>query len=292
MAELEKISWIGCGRVGRTLARALKEAGYQIGTIQCKHIENSRRAAEFIRAGEPLDEPTGHLDSSSVHFIATNDDAIPEIVQSIDRKGPKNLAGKFFFHTSGSIGSDVFDPLVKKGAEAGSIHPLQVFADENKALETLPGIYYAIEGSERAMSLAVQMVDRLQGKLLLIPTGRKVLYHIAGVFAANYLTVLVNLALMIMEDLGETPDESYQAFLPLMVGALQNIEEFGVAGALTGPISRGDEETIRKHKNALEELSPEIRRAYNLLGQEAVEIAARGGKITPEKARRLLDLLQ
>jgi predicted short-subunit dehydrogenase-like oxidoreductase (DUF2520 family) len=142
------------------------------------------------------------------------------------------------------------------------------------------------------MMLAVQVVDRLKGKLLLIPTGRKVLYHIAGVFASNYLTALINIVLQIMEDIGETPEEAYEAFLPLMVNVLQNVEEFGVGAALTGPIARGDQKTIEEHLKALEKLKPEILHAYKILGQETVELAARSGKITPEKARRLLELLE
>jgi predicted short-subunit dehydrogenase-like oxidoreductase (DUF2520 family) len=184
------------------------------------------------------------------------------------------------------------EALQKRGAEIASIHPLQVFADPAKALETLPGIYYAIEGSNKAMSLAIQIVDKLRGKLLLIPTGRKVLYHIAGVFVANYLTVLVQFALNIMEDIGETPEEAYEAFLPLMVGALQNIEEFGVAEALTGPISRGDVATIQKHIGALDQLRPEILPIYKLLAQEAVAISVQGGKITPQRAKQLMGVLQ
>jgi predicted short-subunit dehydrogenase-like oxidoreductase (DUF2520 family) len=168
-----------------------------------------------------------------------------------------------------------------------SIHPLQVFADPAKALETLPGIYYAIEGSDKAMELAVKMVNQLQGKLLLIPTGRKVLYHVAGVFAANYLMVLIDLALHIMQDLGETQEDAFDAFLPLMVGALQNVESLGVGEALTGPIARGDAATIRNHLEALEQLRPEIGEIYRTLGKEAVSIALRAGKITHKKAQEL-----
>jgi predicted short-subunit dehydrogenase-like oxidoreductase (DUF2520 family) len=168
-----------------------------------------------------------------------------------------------------------------------SIHPLQVFADPEKAGETLPGIYYAIEGDDRAMQLALQIIERLQGKLLLIPTGRKVLYHVAGVFAANYLMVLIDLALHIMEDLGETQEDAYEAFLPLMVGALQNVETYGVADSLTGPISRGDVTTIHRHLEVLKTLRPEIREVYRTLGNEAVQIALRAGKITKEKAQEL-----
>lgn len=289
--SLQTISWIGAGKVGRTLGRALKNAGYQAGAVIHKKKDQAKSAADFIGSGSPAIDPVSALDTARIHFITTNDDAIASIVNEIDTRGPQSLEGHYFYHTSGSISSAVLEPLKKKGGATGSIHPLQVFADPAKALETLPGIYYAIEGTDKAMELAIQLVDRLQGKLLLIPTGRKVLYHVAGVFAANYLTVLVELAMSIMEEIGESPEDAYQALLPLMVGALQNIEEFGTDGALTGPISRGDTKTVASHLEALQQLRPEILRAYRVLGEEAAEMAFRSSKISVEKTKELLKLL-
>lgn len=291
MSTHGKVSFIGCGRVGRTLARALKDAGYEIGMIVSPHSKHTREAIEFIGAGIHATDTVSAALSGTIHFIATNDDAIENVVRTLDEQIHTPLEGHFYFHLSGSITSEALAPLHKKGAAIGTIHPLQVFAEPQKALETLPGIYYAIEGQDKAMELAVQMVDRLQGKLLLIPTGRKVLYHAAGVFAANYLTVLVNVVMEIMEEIGEAPEDAYQAFLPLMVGALENIEEFGVAGALTGPIVRGDGKTVQRHLEALDGLKPEWVTLYKILGQEAVEIAARHGSISPEIAKRLLGML-
>ena len=287
MAELKKISWIGCGKVGRTLARALQHAGYQTAAVVCRSQDSAQKAVHFIGAGKPTTEVEDALESSTVHFITANDDSIAELVTIIDDAAADTLAQHYFFHTSGSVNSTVLEPLAKKGAYVASIHPLQVFADPVKALETLPGVYYAIEGNDKAMELAVQMVDHLQGKLLLIPTGRKVLYHVAGVFVANYMMVLIDLALHIMQDLGETQEDSFDAFLPLMVGALQNVETLGVSEALTGPIARGDANTVKSHLNALQALRPEVLEIYRTLGQEAVNIALRAGKITPKKAQAL-----
>lgn len=290
--DLGKVSFIGCGRVGRTIARALKDAGYEIGMVVTRSDDRTREAIDFIGAGIHASDLVSAALSGNIHFIATNDDAIEEVVKTLDEEINTALGNHYFFHFSGSVTSEVLQPLREKGAAIGSIHPLQVFADPQKALDTLQGVYYAIEGEDRAMELAVQLVDRLQGKLLLIPTGRKVLYHAAGVFAANYLTVLVNIVVGIMEEIGETPEDAYQAFLPLMVGALQNIEEFGVGGALTGPVVRGDAKTIRSHLKALDELKPEWVEAYKVLGQDAVEIAARNGSISPDVARKLFSLMQ
>lgn len=290
--NLGKVSFIGCGRVGRTIARALKDAGYEIGMVVTRSDNRTREAIDFIGAGIHASDIVSAGLSGNIHFIGTNDDAIEEVVQTLDEEINTSLENHYFFHFSGSVTSEALEPLHKKGAAIGSIHPLQVFADPLKALETLPGVYYAIEGEDRAMELAVRLVDSLQGKLLLIPTGRKVLYHAAGVFAANYLTVLVGIVMGIMEEIGESPEDSYQAFLPLMVGALQNIEEFGVGGALTGPIVRGDAKTIRNHLKALDDLKPEWVETYKVLGQDAVEIAARKGSISPDIARQLFSLLQ
>lgn len=292
MAGLEEISWIGCGRVGRTLARALKNAGYRTGVVICKHLENAQTAVRFIGAGTPGKQLSSAVASGTIHILTTNDDALADVVREIAALSAGLLKGHYFFHTSGFLGSAALEPLRQKGAEIGSIHPLQVFADPEKALDALPGIYYAIEGTDRAMEIAVRLVDSLQGKLLLIPEGRKVLYHVAGVFVANYLTVLVEYALSIMEDLGETPEDAYQAFLPLMVGALENIEAFGTAQALTGPIARGDAQTIRGHLKDLKELRPEFLRAYQVLGQEAVQLALRSGRLTAERAKSLDKMLQ
>jgi len=288
---LETISWIGCGKVGRTLARALQQAGYKTGAVVCTKPDHAKQAVSFIGGGVPGTDVLPALNPGNVHFITTNDDAIQDVVDQIVKSHPGSLEHHYFFHTSGAINSTILDALTQKGAHVASIHPLQVFADPEKALETLPGIYYAIEGSDKAMRLAVQMVGHLQGKLLLIPTGRKVLYHIAGVFVANYLMVLIDIALQIMDDLGETPEDAYEAFLPLMVGALQNVEALGVTDSLTGPISRGDAATIQRHLEALGQLRPEIRAIYQTLGKEAVRIALRGGKISNDKAMKLERLL-
>src|SRR5262249_17821999 len=126
MPELEKISWIGCGKVGQTLARALRNAGYQIGKIVCKHIENAKKAKEFIGSGEASAEILSAVESGSIHFITTNDNAIAEIVEKIDREGSSSLEGHYFFHTSGALSSTILEALRKKGAETASIHPLQV----------------------------------------------------------------------------------------------------------------------------------------------------------------------
>src|SRR5262249_20443620 len=157
---------IGSGKVGRTLGRALKNAGYQIGVVAAREQQNANEAVEFIGAGIASTDSIVAAESGTVHLITANDSSISAIAEDIAARGPATLQNHYFFHVSGALASTVLEPLRSKGAEIGSMHPLQVFADPAKAMESLPGTYYAIEGSDRAMSLAVQIVDKLQGKLL------------------------------------------------------------------------------------------------------------------------------
>ena len=97
MTSLEKISWIGCGRVARTLAKACRIAGYPIGMVACRNLKNAEKAVEFIGDGEPGTDIVEAATSGTVHFITTNDDALSEVVQTLDTDVPGSLAGHYYF---------------------------------------------------------------------------------------------------------------------------------------------------------------------------------------------------
>ena len=122
--------------------------------------------------------------------------------------------------------------------------------------------------------VARRLVARLDGTTLTVPVARRPLYHAAAVVASNYLPVLLALAARLLVLAGVDEDEAIPALLPLMRGTLDNIAELGLAPALTGPISRGDVETVRLHLGTLPDREA---RVYRDLGREAVALAeARG----------------
>jgi predicted short-subunit dehydrogenase-like oxidoreductase (DUF2520 family) len=104
--------------------------------------------------------------------------------------------------------------------------------------------------------------------------ARRPLYHAAAVVASNYLPVLLALSARLLVLAGVDEDDAIPALLPLMRGTLDNVSELGLAPALTGPISRGDIETVRLHLRTLPDREA---RVYRDLGREAVALAeARG----------------
>jgi predicted short-subunit dehydrogenase-like oxidoreductase (DUF2520 family) len=103
---------------------------------------------------------------------------------------------------------------------------------------------------------------------------RRPLYHAAAVVASNYLPVLLALAARLLVHAGVDEDDAVPALLPLMRGTLDNVAELGIGPALTGPVARGDIETVRLHLRMLPEREA---RLYRDLGREAVALAeARG----------------
>jgi predicted short-subunit dehydrogenase-like oxidoreductase (DUF2520 family) len=114
---------------------------------------------------------------------------------------------------------------------------------------------------------------------------QRALYHAAAVFASNYVVALLGEAVGLLEQSGWSVQEATRGLMPLAEGALANVRKRGPVAALTGPIRRGDAETIRRHLVALAELDARSGRRrsrrrvdlYRMLGQVALEIAQQAG---------------
>jgi len=89
-----------------------------------------------------------------------------------------------------------------------------------------------------------------------------------------------------------TQEQAIRALTPLIRGTLDNIEEIGIPDCLTGPISRGDVETIEKHISVIKESVPQTLDLYRLLGLKTIPIAAAKGSIDAAKAAELKEILE
>ena len=136
------------------------------------------------------------------------------------------------------------------------------------------------------------MATCLDGVWVVLNAGDKVLYHTAAVFACNYIVTLVKLAADLWQIFGISTAQATKALIPLLRGTVGNIEDIGLPNCLTGPISRGDLGTIRKHLESLGKNSPSLLDSYKELGLQTIPIALAKGKIDSEKAKELETLLQ
>jgi predicted short-subunit dehydrogenase-like oxidoreductase (DUF2520 family) len=158
----------------------------------------------------------------------------------------------------------VLSPVAARGSACGSLHPLQTVPDPATAAERWRGAYAAVEGDDRAVAEAERLARLLALTPVRLPAGAKVLYHAGAVAASNYVVTLAGLS-------AELAAEIYR---PLLAGAAANLAGTSAAAALTGPIRRGDIDTIRAHLAALDR---EDRRLYAALGIETVRLAVEGG---------------
>lgn len=190
-------------------------------------------------------------------------------------------------HTAGVQGSEPLEPLHRVGYRVGTLHPLQAIANPVTGADRLLGSGFAISGEVTALAAARRLVTALGGKALTVPTARRPLYHAAAVMASNYAVVLLGEAARLLRETGAAPDEAEEVLVALTRGALDNVSQFGVAGALTGPVARGDLETVHLH---LRTLRPRDAALYAVLGQRALERA--GAELSPEIRGEMGELFQ
>ena len=124
------------------------------------------------------------------------------------------------------------------------------------------------------------------------PPGGLRISHAAAVIACNYLVTLVKLATDLWQTFGIPPGEATKALMPLLRGTLNNIDNVGIPGCLTGPIARGDTGTIKKHLKALEKVSPGVLSTYRELGRQTIPVALAKGKINAQQALELEEILK
>lgn len=268
--------WIvGAGRTGLSLALRLDRAhavpamtvtGRRAETPPHPMFDGDPPAARYRSA---IERPEPGPDAV---VIAVPDGAIAEVADRLASLGlPTSVP---VLHTSGSRSVDVLAPLAARGHSVGSAHPLAALADPISGADRLAGATWGVEGEGAARALAERIVLACGGRVLRIATGGKAAYHAAAVFASNYAVVLLAVAERLMEEAGVHAEDARPALAGLAAGAVENLAARGPAAALTGPILRGDEQTVALH---LARLSADERALYCLLGREALRLARSAG---------------
>jgi len=288
--EKPAIAVVGAGKVGSALALLLYRKGYPVAGVASKSLSSARRAAKEL--GVPAtDRPEEVTIRADAVFITTPDRVIAAVAGEINRRGGFK-PGQVVFHTSGAHPADEVGAVRQSGALAGSLHPLQSFADIQGAISNLPGSYFALEGDEGAVSLARKIVDDLEGKCFAIKADDKPLYHAAACVASNYLVSLIHFATGLYTRFGLSREEAFAALFPLIQGTLNNIGRIGPVQALTGPVERGDGPTLAGHLEALRAAGEEELALYRRLGAYTARVALEKGSVSREQAEELSLLLE
>lgn len=263
----ERVFILGAGHAGRGLARALAASGVTIVGL------HGTRVAEDPPVSAGAIPDTLHQATAVLVTVrdAQLDGALEELAAAVPARGAVVL------HASGSADPPALETLRAAGHPAGTFHPLVPLADEHRAGERLRGSWVGIDGDAPARAAARRLAEALGARVLEIPRGEKARYHAAAVFAANFPVVLAAIAGRLLREAGIGESEGWAAVLHLMRAAVANIAEAqSPAFALTGPVARGDADTVRAHVFALAG-DPAAMASYRSLSRAAIELARMRG---------------
>jgi predicted short-subunit dehydrogenase-like oxidoreductase (DUF2520 family) len=193
-------------------------------------------------------------------------------------------------HASGSADPRGLADLRATGHPCGTFHPLVALSDPVHAPERLRGAWIGVDGDDDAREVSERLAAALGARVLHIPPGEKPRYHAAAVFASNFPTVLMCLAEELLRNAGIESEVARRALHPLFASAVENLREGEGTRALTGPIVRGDADTIKRHLGALRG-NPDTLDAYRALSHAALRWLREAGEGDEERLAEIERLL-
>ena len=268
---------IGAGRAGLSLGLALARADYVVRLY-------GRRAKPVP---PPLTLSTGRLPAWLAHvdviILAVPDDAVRGVASDLVASR-RVTETQVVLHLSGALDREALSPLESSGAALGSLHPLQTLSDPQTAPQRLQGAVATVEGDARAVAIAAALARGVGMEPVPISADQKPLYHAAAVVASNFVVALAGVAQRLFVGAGLSDAAARKALATLMAGALENLRAAGPETALTGPVARGDVETVRRHLEVLHGADAEL---YRTLSRAALQLA----RLDPERRRAIEELL-
>jgi predicted short-subunit dehydrogenase-like oxidoreductase (DUF2520 family) len=287
---MKDIVIIGAGRLGRALARALDRAGYKVRAAADVSPSATRRMGRLVHGCRTYRDNRRAAGQGRVIFLCVPDSAIARVAVDL-ADSDLDWRGRVVAHCSGLLGAEVLEPLRRRGALTASSHPAQSFPARTPGPEAFRGIVVGLEGGAAALARLRPLWRRLGAETVRLRPEAKPLYHAACSLASNGLVALLNLAARALSAAGFSEARARRTLLPLAQGTLHNVNKVGIRDALTGPIVRGDVETVARHLRALARL-PGAREAYRKLGLAALDLSSRRPAAPAARVRALKRLLE
>ena len=227
------------------------------------------------------------LQQATLVLLTVPDDALEDLVSGLAGAGAVQ-PGQLLAHTSGRYGLAVLEPAVRVGALPLALHPALPFAGTRVDLERLHGTAFGVTAPAALRPVAEVLVVEMGGEPVWLSEEQRPLWHAALAHGANHLTTLVASCADLLRRAGV--DEPGQVLAPLLGAALDGALRAGDA-ALTGPVARGDAGTVRAHLDVLAEVAPEVLPSYVAMARLTADRALASGRLDPERAWALLEVL-
>jgi len=278
---------VSAGRVGAVLGAALAAAGHVVVATSGVSDRSVRRAEELL-PGVPLLAPDEVVRRADLVLLAVPDDALPGLVRGLAVSGAFR-AGQIAAHTSGAHGVSVLAPAVEAGVLPLALHPVMTFTGRQEDLARLAACSFGVTAAdEPGWSVGEALVVEMGAEPVRVPEHARPLYHAALAHGANHLAVLVRDAADVLHQAGIGSPE--RVLGPLLSAALDNALRHGDR-ALTGPVARGDAETVRAHLRVLDHEMPELADAYRAMARRTAARAVDAGLLAADAAEAVRAVL-
>lgn len=282
---------IGTGKLGLAFITALLKQK-SLGWVLCRTEETAMQIAEQFDWNVMAVADIEHIpDLPDIILLAVPDRYVASVANSIAKHWGEHLEGKVVVHCSGALGSDVLEACAEVGAVTIAAHPFQTFAGGSDI--AFRGIIWGVECGDDCRDIAEIIVQRFGGSPVFLSNftrNFRGLYHAAAVYASNFLSAVIASA---KETAIAAGIEAEEFLLPIITtateNALQSLENGSMS--MTGPIVRGDVETVKRHIEQFAEIAPDIGFEYALMARANVESARRRGLISTEQYEPMLKLL-
>ncbi len=247
-----KIAVIGAGKVAHTLVPLLVKKSYSVKGIISRTSNSALTLAKKYKLDFSSDNVKAIPPDIKVFFIMVPDNQIAVIARQLStfRNDFKEC---LIIHTSGSEGSSALKVLENKGGMTASFHIMQTFPSikPTDIRNSFAAIETRYEQAERYLFSLARTFDM---KSFALSEEVKAYYHIAGVFAANFINANFFSSNKLLEEAGLETEDHYPLFDPIIRTTLSNIQKDGSAASLSGPVQRGDSNTIKRHIEALKKM--------------------------------------
>lgn len=260
------IGFIGAGKVGFSLGKYFSINSINLSGYYSRSFTSSKQAAEFTdsKAYENIEE---FLNATDIIFITTPDDMILTVWNEIYKY---KLQNKFICHCSGSLSSKIFSNLNNSGAFGYSIHPIYAFSDRYNSYKNLNEAFFSIEGDDKHIDTMKNIFKVLKNKYFVIAANNKPLYHLASVTVSNLVLSLIDTGCEELVSCGINGEDALKALLPLIENNIKNLSKNGIINSITGPVERGDLNTIKHH---VEIIPFEFRNTYSELSFNLLKLS-------------------
>lgn len=266
--QVETLGIVGAGNVGQAFGRLLASEFDLLLASRNRPIE----AAAFAGSGARAVTLNEVAQASECILIAVPDSAVGNVAEQLSLHRPKAV-----LQTCGSLGPSALEPLPSRGTSCATFHPLQTFPDPVAGAAALRGSFFGVCGTGAAAKWCDRLAGLLDGSVVTVPEDRLPLYHAAAVIASNCAIGLADAAAELMNHAGIERAAASRALRPLIESSVANATTMVGAQALTGPVARGDSDTVRLHLDAMQGLPAPLRDLYREFGQYLVTLAVRRG---------------